>query len=213
VHLDQLRSAGLCLVVVLAGCATTGGGGRAPAGPVPRVAAACKPRSLEISPAARAPGEAGMIPVAKGYALTWGERIGERDALRFLVVDLKGNPLSPSAELTDRAARITAPSLAVDGEGYVVGWTEGATRLRRAIDGRGRPRTDVSEVAEQAKPSSASRCTSGPAGFTCQGGDERSLELPAQARPVAEALGAGALAVIAQDAEALRLWVLDCAAR
>jgi len=176
----------------------------------------CRPRARLVSPAARSVGLAVIIPVATGYAMVWSEKAGAKEALRFQTVDRLGIARSPSAELVDREGHIEALALRVDGEGYAVAWSEpvnGAPhRMERLIDARGRARADVAESTATVVPEAAHRCVASGTKQVCAGPNNRTLELPAQARVVAEQLDDGP-AVIAVDAEGLQLFVLSCAAR
>ena len=176
---------------------------------------ACRPRARLLSPAARSAGLAVLSASVPGWAMVWSEKAGLRESLRFLSTDHLGLARSPSAELVDREGHLEALALRGDGEGYAVAWTEtvaGAQhRMERLIDARGRARADVVESTAAVTPTAPTRCGVSNNKQVCAGTNERSLELPADTRVIAEQPSGPA--VIVADAEGLQLYLLSCAAR
>ena len=210
-----LRLSNLPFALLLGGCATTATVARPAPVATPVRAPSCRPRARLLAPPASAPAAPVIASVDTGWVMAWSERAGERSALRFLYVDRLGIPRSPSAEVVDLPARIAAPAVAVDGDGYLVSWSEeGATqRHERRVDQRGRARSDVAPTDKVPAPVAASGCTSSASGVRCTTGTGSPLDLPASEHPASESLDKLGLAVIASSEEGLRLWVLDCGAR
>lgn len=199
-----------------AGCATTTPSIASPGGKglVRNPNPTCRTRTVVLAPQTRAPGAAAISASESGYALAWHERAGQRQSVRFLLVDRQGLVRSPSVEVVDADVALQAPAVSLDGDGYLVAWRQGDARYARRLDGKGRPRADVQSAPAGTEPAvTSSRCTVGSSGVRCTTNDGHALDLPANETVVTETVEGTGLALASSGAEGLKLWLLDCGAQ